>query len=90
MALTLKCFFKLKVTLNYLYEKSPISRRFKGEHVRRYANAEERCIACKLCEVICPDQAILIETEEPEDVGRRVIRYDKMHLLRYVSGGMTS
>ena len=77
MALTLKYFFKPKVTLNYPYEKSPISPRFKGEHaLRRYANGEERCIACKLCEAICPAQAILIEAEDREDGSRRTTRYD--------------
>jgi NADH-quinone oxidoreductase subunit I len=59
MFLTLKYFFKPKVTIDYPYEKSPISPRFKGEHaLRRYENGEERCIACKLCEAICPAQAI--------------------------------
>jgi NADH-quinone oxidoreductase subunit I len=77
MALTLKYFFKPKVTLNYPYEKSPVSPRFKGEHaLRRYDNGEERCIACKLCEAICPAQAILIEAEEREDGSRRTTRYD--------------
>lgn len=77
MLLTLKYFFKPKVTLNYPYEKSPISPRFKGEHaLRRYANGEERCIACKLCEAICPAQAILIEAEERSDGSRRTTRYD--------------
>lgn len=77
MWLTLKYFFKAKVTLNYPYEKSPISPRFKGEHaLRRYANGEERCIACKLCEAICPAQAILIEAEERSDGSRRTTRYD--------------
>src|SRR3546814_9118589 len=55
--LTLKYFFKPKATINYPYEKNPISPRFRGEHVlRRYPNGEERCIACKLCEAICPAQ----------------------------------
>lgn len=77
MGLTLKYLFKPKVTLNYPYEKSPISPRFKGEHaLRRYANGEERCIACKLCEAICPAQAILIEAQECEDGSRRATRYD--------------
>ena len=54
-ALTLKYFFKPKVTLNYPFEKNPLSPRFRGEHVlRRYPNGEERCIACKLCEAVCP------------------------------------
>jgi len=77
MALTLKYLFKSKVTINYPYEKSKISPRFKGEHaLRRYANGEERCIACKLCEAICPAQAIYIEAEEREDGGRRTTKYD--------------
>ncbi|WP_341764654.1 NADH-quinone oxidoreductase subunit NuoI [Candidatus Tisiphia endosymbiont of Beris chalybata] len=77
LALTLKYFFKPKVTLNYPYEKGPISPRFKGEHaLRRYANGEERCIACKLCEAICPAQAIVIEAEERADGSRRTTRYD--------------
>ena len=63
-ALTLKYFFKPKVTINYPFEKSPLSPRFRGEHaLRRYPNGEERCIACKLCEAICPAQAITIEAE---------------------------
>ena len=77
MALTLKYFFKPKVTLNYPYEKGPISPRFKGEHaLRRYPNGEERCIACKLCEAVCPAQAITIEAEPREDGSRRTTRYD--------------
>ena len=67
MALTLKMFFKPKVTVNYPYEKGPLSPRFRGEHaLRRYSNGEERCIACKLCEAICPAQAITIEAEPRE------------------------
>ena len=74
MALTLRYFFKPKATLNYPYEKNPISPRFKGEHaLRRYPNGEERCIACKLCEAICPAQAITIEAE-PRDDGSRAPR----------------
>ena len=77
MFLTLKYFFKAKVTINYPYEKGRISPRFKGEHaLRRYANGEERCIACKLCEAICPAQAIIIEAEERDDGSRRTTRYD--------------
>ncbi|MCP5369084.1 MAG: NADH-quinone oxidoreductase subunit NuoI [Rickettsiaceae bacterium] len=77
MILTLKYLFKPKVTLNYPYEKSPVGARFKGEHaLRRYPNGEERCIACKLCEAICPAQAILIEAEERIDGSRRTTRYD--------------
>lgn len=77
MTLTFKYFFKSKVTLNYPYEKSSISPRFKGEHaLRRYKSGEERCIACKLCEAICPAQAIFIESEDREDGSRRTTRYD--------------
>ena len=77
MALTFKYMFKRPVTINYPYEKGPISPRFRGEHaLRRYANGEERCIACKLCEAICPAQAITIEAEERADGSRRTTRYD--------------
>eukprot|EP01031_Cornospumella_fuschlensis_P046168 gene46168-56522_t len=77
MAQTLKQFFSRKVTLNYPYEKTPLSVRFKGEHaLRRYPNGEERCIACKLCEAVCPAQAITIEAEPREDGSRRTTRYD--------------
>ena len=66
--LTLRYFFRAKVTLNYPFEKGPLSPRFRGEHaLRRYPNGEERCIACKLCEAICPAQAITIEAEARED-----------------------
>ena len=69
--------FKKRATLNYPYEKGMLSPRFRGEHaLRRYANGEERCIACKLCEAICPAQAITIEAEEREDGSRRTTRYD--------------
>lgn len=74
---TFSYMFKPKVTINYPYEKGPISARFRGEHaLRRYANGEERCIACKLCEAVCPAQAITIEAEEREDGSRRTTRYD--------------
>ncbi len=75
--LTLKYSFKKPVTINYPYEKGPISPRFRGEHaLRRYPSGEERCIACKLCEAICPAQAITIEAEERADGSRRTTRYD--------------
>lgn len=69
--------FKPKVTLNYPYEKGPISPRFRGEHaLRRYADGTERCIACKLCEAVCPALAITIEAA-PDGAGqRRTTRYD--------------
>ncbi len=77
MALTLRYFFRKKVTVNYPYEKGPLSARFRGEHaLRRYPNGEERCIACKLCEAICPAQAITIEAEPRDDGSRRTTRYD--------------
>ncbi|KAH7287584.1 hypothetical protein KP509_32G063500 [Ceratopteris richardii] len=77
MALTLKYFFDKKLTINYPFEKGPLSPRFRGEHaLRRYPTGEERCIACKLCEAICPAQAITIEAEEREDGSRRTTRYD--------------
>ena len=77
LGLTLRYFFKSKATINYPYEKGPISPRFKGEHaLRRYPNGEERCIACKLCEAICPAQAITIEAEPRADGSRRTTRYD--------------
>ena len=76
-ALTLKYFFKPKATINYPYEKNPISPRFRGEHaLRRYPNGEERCIACKLCEAVCPALAITIEAEPREDGSRRTTRFD--------------
>ena len=75
--LGMRYFFKPKATLNYPFEKGPISPRFRGEHVlRRYPNGEERCIACKLCEAICPALAITIEAEPRADGSRRTTRYD--------------
>ena len=77
MWLTLRYFFKRKVTLNYPYEKGMLSTRFRGEHaLRRYPTGEERCIACKLCEAICPAQAITIEAEPRDDGSRRTTGYD--------------
>lgn len=77
MLLTLRYLFKPKVTINYPYEKGKLSSRFKGEHaLRRYPNGEERCIACKLCEAICPAQAISIEAEARSDGSRRTTKYD--------------
>jgi len=76
--LALKYFFSPKATLNYPFEKGPLSPRFRGEHaLRRYPNGEERCIACKLCEAICPAQAITIEAGPRRNDGtRRTTRYD--------------
>lgn len=77
LALTGKYFFKSKITLLYPYEKTPMSPRFRGLHAqRRYPNGEERCIACKLCEAVCPAVAISIESEQREDGSRRTKRYD--------------
>ena len=77
MALTFRYMLRPKVTLNYPYEKGYLSPRFRGEHaLRRYPNGEERCIACKLCEAICPAQAITIEAEPRADGSRRTTRYD--------------
>src|SRR3984893_15748641 len=75
--LAMRYFFRAKSTLNYPFEKGPLSPRFRGEHVlRRYPNGEERCIACKLCEAICPAQAITIEAgPRRKDGTRRADRY---------------
>jgi len=76
-ATTLDYFFREPATINYPFEKGPISSRFRGEHaLRRYPTGEERCIACKLCESVCPAQAITIEAEPREDGSRRTTRYD--------------
>ena len=77
MCLTLKYLFKPKYTLMYPMEKTPQSPRFRGIHaLRRYPNGEERCIACKLCEAVCPALAITIDSEKREDGSRRTTRYD--------------
>jgi NADH-quinone oxidoreductase subunit I len=77
LRLTGKYFFKRKITLRYPEEKTPKSPRFRGLHaLRRYPNGEERCIACKLCEAVCPALAITIESAEREDGSRRTTRYD--------------
>jgi len=77
LALTFRYMFRPKVTLNYPYEKGPLSPRFRGEHaLRRYPNGEERCIACKLCEAVCPALAITIESDVANDGTRRTTRYD--------------
>jgi len=66
-----------KVTINFPFEKGPISSRFRGEHVlRRYLSGEERCISCKLCEIVCPAQAITIISEPRLDLSRRTVKYD--------------
>ncbi|MGB5259639.1 MAG: NADH-quinone oxidoreductase subunit NuoI [Gammaproteobacteria bacterium] len=77
MRLTGRRLFSRKITVQYPEEKTPQSNRFRGLHaLRRYPNGEERCIACKLCEAVCPALAITIEAEEREDGTRRTTRYD--------------
>jgi NADH-quinone oxidoreductase subunit I len=77
LSVTLKYLFARKITVQYPEEKTPMSPRFRGLHaLRRYANGEERCIACKLCEAVCPALAITIDSEEREDGTRRTTRYD--------------
>lgn len=76
--LAMRYFFRQKATVNYPHEKGPLSPRFRGEHaLRRYPNGQERCIACKLCEAVCPAQAITIEAGPRQiDGTRRTLRYD--------------
>ena len=75
--LGVRYFFGPKETINYPHEKGPLSPRFRGEHaLRRYPNGEERCIACKLCEAVCPALAITIDSAPREDGTRRTTRYD--------------
>ena len=77
LSLTARMLFRKKVTVNYPEEKTPQSPRFRGLHaLRRYANGEERCIACKLCEAVCPALAITIESDVATDGTRRTTRYD--------------
>jgi NADH-quinone oxidoreductase subunit I len=77
LAVTLRYMFAPKITIQYPEEKTPMSPRFRGLHaLRRYPNGEERCIACKLCEAVCPAMAITIESTEREDGSRRTSRYD--------------
>lgn len=77
LQLTGKYLFKRKITVFYPEEKTPMSPRFRGLHaLRRYPNGEERCIACKLCEAVCPALAITIDSEQRADGTRRTTRYD--------------
>lgn len=77
LALTGRYLFKPKITVQYPEEKTPMSPRFRGLHaLRRYPNGEERCIACKLCEAVCPAMAITIESDQRDDGTRRTTRYD--------------
>ena len=80
--------FKKRATINYPFEKGSISQRFRGEHaLRRYPDGEERCIACKLCEAVCPAQAITIEAEPREDGSRRATKYD-IDMLKCIYCGL--
>ena len=77
LSLTGRYLFKPKITVQYPEEKTPMSPRFRGLHaLRRYPNGEERCIACKLCEAVCPAMAITIESDQRADGSRRTTRYD--------------
>ena len=77
MAITGRHFFSRKITVQFPEEKTPLSPRFRGLHaLRRYPNGEERCIACKLCEAVCPALAITIESDQRTDGTRRTTRYD--------------
>jgi NADH-quinone oxidoreductase subunit I len=77
LSITGRYFFRQKFTLQYPEQKAPVSPRFRGLHaLRRYPNGEERCIACKLCEAVCPALAITIEAEPRDDGSRRTTRYD--------------
>ena len=88
MLKAIKEIFKPKKTINYPFEKGHISPRFRGEHaLRRYPNGEERCIACKLCEAVCPAQAITIESEERKDGSRKTTKYD-IDMLKCIYCGL--
>src|SRR2546430_2425872 len=92
LMVTARTLFSRKYTLNYPEEKTPQSPRFRGLHaLRRYPNGQERCIACKLCEAVCPAVCITIDSEVAPDGTRRTTRYDidlKVHLLRLLRGGL--
>ena len=88
LRITLKNLFKRKITLQYPEEKTPVSPRFRGLHaLRRYPNGEERCIACKLCEAVCPAQAITIESAERSDGSRKTTTYD-IDMLKCIYCGL--
>ena len=88
LGIAFKEIFKKKKTINYPFEKGSISPRFRGEHaLRRYPNGEERCIACKLSEAVCPAQAITIESEERSDGSRKTTRYD-IDMLKCIYCGL--
>ena len=86
--MAVKEMFKTKKTINYPHEKGSLSPRFRGEHaLRRYPSGEERCIACKLCEAVCPAQAITIESTERDDGRRKTTRYD-IDMLKCIYCGL--
>ena len=88
LLMAIKEMFKKSKTINYPFEKGPISPRMRGEHaLRRYPNGEERCIACKLCEAVCPAQAITIESTERSDGSRKTTRYD-IDMLKCIYCGL--
>ena len=88
MALTGRHFLSRKITVQFPEEKTPLSPRFRGLHaLRRYENGEERCIACKLCEAVCPALAITIESDVRDDGSRRTTRYD-IDLMKCIFCGM--
>ena len=88
LLIAIKESFKPKKTLNYPFEKGKISPRYRGDHaLRRYPNGEERCIACKLCEAVCPAQAITIESTAREDGSRKTTRYD-IDMLKCIYCGL--
>ena len=88
LVISIKKIFKAKKTINYPFEKGKISPRFRGENaLRRYSNGEERCIACKLCEAVCPAQAITIESELMNDGSRKTTRYD-IDMLKCIYCGL--
>ena len=88
LIMSVKEMFRKSKTINYPFEKGPISPRMRGEHaLRRYPSGEERCIACKLCEAVCPAQAITIESTERPDGSRKTTRYD-IDMLKCIYCGL--
>ena len=88
LIIAIKELFKSKKTINYPFEKGSLGTRSRGEHaLRRYPNGEERCIACKLCEAVCPAQAITIESKERDDGSRKTVRYD-IDMLKCIYCGL--
>ena len=88
LLIAIKETFKAKKTINYPFEKGSLGTRSRVEHaLRRYPNGEERCIACKLCEAVCPAQAITIESKERDDGSRKTVRYD-IDMLKCIYCGL--